>query len=140
MLGLPLDEVEIRIGDSSLPQCPVEGGLWTAASAGSAVMQACEGVRQQILKHAQRIKNSPLKGAEPADIEFVEGKITTRSDPSRRVPLKDVLREINEAIKSKVTSMPIGQSKSGLRTIPIRRCLPKSGSTRDSACSGSPAS
>src|SRR6185503_13440270 len=37
MLGLPLDEVEIRIGDSSLPQCPVEGGSWTAASAGSAV-------------------------------------------------------------------------------------------------------
>ena len=106
MLGLPLDEVEIRIGDSSLPQCPVEGGSWTAASAGSAVMQACEGVRQQILKRAQRIKNSPLKGAEPADIEFVEGEIRTRSDPSRRVPLKDVLREITEAIKSKVTSMP----------------------------------
>ena len=54
---------------------------------------------------AQRIKNSPLKGAEPADIEFVEGEIRTRSDPPRRVPLKDVLREINEAIKSKVTSI-----------------------------------
>ncbi len=42
MLGLALDKVEIRIGDSDLPACPVEGGSWTAASAGSAVMQACE--------------------------------------------------------------------------------------------------
>ncbi len=106
MLGLPLDQVEIMIGDSNLPQCPLEGGSWTAASAGSAVMQACEGVRQQILERAHRMKNSPLKGAEPADIEFVDGEIRSRSDASRTVALKGVLREINEPIKSKVNSMP----------------------------------
>ena len=32
MLGLPLDSVAIRLGDSSLPQSPVEGGSWIAAS------------------------------------------------------------------------------------------------------------
>jgi xanthine dehydrogenase YagR molybdenum-binding subunit len=105
-LGLPLTKVEVRIGDSTLPQCPVEGGSWTAASAGSAVMQACEGVRQQILKHAQKAKNSPLKGAEPADIDFVDGEIRLRSDTPRAVSLVDVLREVNEPIKSKVTSKP----------------------------------
>ena len=32
MLGLPLDNVTVRLGDSTLPQAPVEGGSWTAAS------------------------------------------------------------------------------------------------------------
>jgi xanthine dehydrogenase YagR molybdenum-binding subunit len=106
MLGLPLDKVEVRIGDSSLPQCPVEGGSWTAASAGSAVMQACEGVCQQVIKLAQRIKNSPLEDAEPADIDFVDGEIRLLADASRAVSVMDVLRGLNEPIKSSVTSMP----------------------------------
>jgi xanthine dehydrogenase YagR molybdenum-binding subunit len=106
MLGLPLENVEVRIGDSSLPQCPVEGGSWTAASAGSAVLQACEDVRRQILKRAQKAKNSPLRDAKLADVDFAEGKIKLRADASRAVPLMDVLREVNEPITSKVTSMP----------------------------------
>jgi len=32
MLGLPLDNVSIKLGDSSLPQSPLEGGSWIAAS------------------------------------------------------------------------------------------------------------
>jgi len=62
MLGLPLDQVEIRIGDSDLPACPVEGGSWTAASAGSAVMQACDSVRQQLLKTRAKDQNVTTEG------------------------------------------------------------------------------
>ena len=105
-LGLPLGQVEVRIGDSSLPQCPVEGGSWTAASAGSAVMQACQSVGGELLKLAQKAKTSPLKGAEQADIDFAEGEIRLRSDPSRAVRLTELLRKINEPIKAKVTSKP----------------------------------
>jgi xanthine dehydrogenase YagR molybdenum-binding subunit len=32
MLGLPLDSVSIKLGDSSLRHSPVEGGSWTATS------------------------------------------------------------------------------------------------------------
>ena len=32
MLGLPLESVTFRLGDSTLPQSPVEGGSWMAAS------------------------------------------------------------------------------------------------------------
>ena len=32
MLGLPLDNVTVKLGDSTLPQSPVEGGSWIAAS------------------------------------------------------------------------------------------------------------
>ena len=39
MLGLPLDNVTVRLGDSTLPQAPVEGGSWTAASVSHAIVK-----------------------------------------------------------------------------------------------------
>ena len=40
-MGLPMSEVEFRLGDSSLPQAPLEGGSATVSSVGSAVQRAC---------------------------------------------------------------------------------------------------
>src|SRR6202035_127719 len=37
MLGLPLDNVTVKLGDSTLPQSPVEGGSWMAASVSNAI-------------------------------------------------------------------------------------------------------
>jgi xanthine dehydrogenase YagR molybdenum-binding subunit len=106
MLGLPIDKVTVKIGDSDLPLAPVEGGSWTAASAGSAVVEACNGIRQELLKRASKIKNAPLEGAELADITFVEGEMRVRGDPSRAIALTDVLHGFNDPIKSEVTSKP----------------------------------
>jgi len=47
-LGLPIDNVTVQLGDSSLPEAPVEGGSWTAASVGSAVKAACDKVRERL--------------------------------------------------------------------------------------------
>jgi len=106
MLGLPLDKVKVKVGDSDLPVAPVEGGSWTAASVGSAVMEACDGIRKELLKRAGKIKNTPLDGAELADVIFVDGEIRMTFDPSRSLPLAEVLRGVNEPIISEVTSMP----------------------------------
>src|SRR5205823_11802106 len=40
-LGLPMKDVTFELGDSSLPQAPVEGGSFTAATVGSAVQAVC---------------------------------------------------------------------------------------------------
>ena len=37
MLGLPIENISVKLGDSTLPQAPVEGGSWMAASASHAV-------------------------------------------------------------------------------------------------------
>ena len=62
MLGLPLDKVKVKIGDSDLPPAPVEGGSWTAASVGSAVMEACDCIRKELLSRAGKLKNTPQSG------------------------------------------------------------------------------
>ncbi len=41
-LGVPLDKVEVEMGDSRLPPGPVAGGSMTTASGGSAVKAACD--------------------------------------------------------------------------------------------------
>lgn len=48
--NIPLDQIDIELGDSALPQCPTEGGSWTAASAGAAVWLACQSLREKFLK------------------------------------------------------------------------------------------
>jgi hypothetical protein len=105
-LGLPMNKVAVKIGDSHLPFAPVEGGSWTAASAGSAVMEACDGIRKELLKRAGKIRNAPLKDAGLEDVIFADGEIRMRSDPSRSMALTDILHGLNEPIRSEVTSKP----------------------------------
>src|SRR5919198_49165 len=64
-LGLPLGQVAFRLGDSSLPQSPLEGGSFTAATVGSAVRAVCQKLRDQLLQRARQIDGSPLADATP---------------------------------------------------------------------------
>jgi xanthine dehydrogenase YagR molybdenum-binding subunit len=47
-LGIPLSSVTVELGDSELPPAPVAGGSNTTASACSAVMKACEAIRNKL--------------------------------------------------------------------------------------------
>jgi xanthine dehydrogenase YagR molybdenum-binding subunit len=67
MLGLPVDKVRIELGDSDFPETPGSGGSWGAASAGSALFDACTQLREQI---ARRMN------ARPADVVFADGQAT----------------------------------------------------------------
>src|ERR1700753_3154284 len=91
-LGLPMDAVTAKIGDSSLPKSPVEGGSWTAASNGSAVMAACEALKASLFKHAKAMTNSPLAQAELADVIFADGRLALRSDAGRGLSFQEVLQ------------------------------------------------
>ena len=50
MLGLPLENVTVRLGDSTLPQSPVEGGSWIASSVANAITATCGEVRTELSK------------------------------------------------------------------------------------------
>ena len=90
-LGLPLGSITSKIGDSTLPASPVEGGSWTAASNGSAVMAACEAIKATLFKHAKAMTNSPLAQAEYDDIAFAGSRIALKSDPARGLTIAEVM-------------------------------------------------
>jgi xanthine dehydrogenase YagR molybdenum-binding subunit len=91
-LGVPLADVTVKLGDSSLPAAPVEGGSFTTASVGSAVHAACRGLQQKLLVLARETAATPLGRASLADVEFADGHIRLKADPSRRVSLTDAVR------------------------------------------------
>jgi xanthine dehydrogenase YagR molybdenum-binding subunit len=91
-LGLAMDDVTTKIGDSSLPDAFVEGGSATAASAGSAVLAACRDVREKLFTSARQLDDSPLANASLEHVTFADGRIVLTSDPSRAVTFADALR------------------------------------------------
>jgi xanthine dehydrogenase YagR molybdenum-binding subunit len=91
-LGLPLENLSVRLGDSSLPQAPVEGGSWMAATTAHAVVNTAREVSSELLKLAKALPDSPLKNAGDDDVVLVDGKIASRQDTSRAVSIADAMR------------------------------------------------
>ena len=106
-LGLPLDRVVVKLGDSELPVAPLEGGSWTVASVGTAVAEACKAVAEKVFKLASGIKDSPLRHASFKDVEFVDERILLREDSSKFVTLQSALAEGDgKPIEEKTKSGP----------------------------------
>jgi xanthine dehydrogenase YagR molybdenum-binding subunit len=92
MLGLPLESISIKLGDSTLPQSPVEGGSWIAASVSNGIVTTADAVRDELLRLAQRIPGSPLADATPGDVVLADGKLASRRDAARAVSIADAMR------------------------------------------------
>src|SRR2546428_3523231 len=75
LLGLPIECVNVRLGDSTLPQAPVAGGSWTASSVANALAVTCDELRSELLRLAQTAPGSPLANAESKDVVLTDGGI-----------------------------------------------------------------
>jgi xanthine dehydrogenase YagR molybdenum-binding subunit len=92
MLGLPIDNVSIKLGDSTLPASPVEGGSWMAASVSHAIANAADAVRKELLALAKKMPDSPLRGARLDDVTLADGKVVSKQDANRAVSIADAMR------------------------------------------------
>jgi xanthine dehydrogenase YagR molybdenum-binding subunit len=66
MLGVPLTQVEVRLGDSLFPVSAGSGGQWGANSSTAGVYAACAKLRAAILEKL---------GLDPTDAVFEKGKV-----------------------------------------------------------------
>jgi xanthine dehydrogenase YagR molybdenum-binding subunit len=105
-LGLPIENISVKLADSSLPQAPVEGGSWMAASASHAVAAVADDVRDELLKLARAAANSPIAGGSPADVTLVDGKLTSRQDPGRAIPIAQLMQQagLERIVKEKLNT------------------------------------
>jgi xanthine dehydrogenase YagR molybdenum-binding subunit len=108
MLGLPLENISIKLGDSTLPQSPVEGGSFIAASVSNGIATTADLVREQLLALVKRMPDSPLAGAKLEDVLLVDGRIVSKQDASRAVSITDVMRHgaVDRIEQEKATSFP----------------------------------
>src|SRR5262249_15223565 len=91
-LGLPLENISVRLGDSTLPQAPVEGGSWLAATTAHAVGHTAKEIRSELLKLAKAVPNSALANAGVDDVVLADGKIASKQDASKSVSIADAMR------------------------------------------------
>jgi xanthine dehydrogenase YagR molybdenum-binding subunit len=91
-LGLPLDNVAIKLGESTLPQSPVEGGSWIAASVSNGIVTTSDAVRTELLRLAKQIPNSPLAAATSDEVALADGKLVSKRDASRAVSIAEAMR------------------------------------------------
>jgi len=66
MMGLPLDKVVVKLGDSAFPVSAGSGGQWGANSSTAGVYAACVKLREAV---AQKL------GMNPADAAFTDGRV-----------------------------------------------------------------
>ena len=90
--GLPLENISIKLGDSTLPQSPVEGGSWIAASVSNGIATTSSGVRSELLRLAKQMPNSPFADAGPDDVALADGKLVSKKDASREISIADAMR------------------------------------------------
>jgi xanthine dehydrogenase YagR molybdenum-binding subunit len=106
-LGLPIEDVTFKLGDSSLPNAPVEGGSFTAATVGTAVKKVCDKVCKKVFDLARKMKDSPLADANLGQVVFSDGCISLKSDPSRFVPIPEAMRQAQiDSIERHTLVMP----------------------------------
>ena len=90
-LGLTMRTVTFRLGDSLYPPTSPHGGSATMASVGSAVVDACNQVRQQAVKLAVEDRESPLYGVTADHVVVRNGRLHVQNNPARGETYKSLL-------------------------------------------------
>ena len=112
MLGLPLDNISVKLGDSSLPQSPVEGGSWIAASVANGIATTAGEIRDELLRLAKQMPNSPLAKAASDDVVLTDGKLADKHDSARSISIADAMRHGSvDRIEREKTTNPTDDSK-----------------------------
>lgn len=94
-LGLPMENVVFRLGDSTLPVAPIEGGSSHVTTVGSAVEGVCDKLRKRLFKMARGLPGSPFQKAKFEEVSFVNGTMAlpagARGDVDAAMALTDIL-------------------------------------------------
>ncbi|NIA54397.1 xanthine dehydrogenase family protein molybdopterin-binding subunit [Massilia sp. TW-1] len=81
MLGVPLERVNVRLGDSTYPVSAGSGGQWGGNSSTAGVYAACVKLREHVAKKL---------GLDPAHAEFAEGMVRAGG---KALPLAQAARD-----------------------------------------------
>ena len=106
--GIPVEKVEVILGDSSLPPGPISGGSWATASLTPAVLEAARKATMSVLAVAVKTEGSPFKDRKPAELEFVSGAVRLKGQADPLLTMSQVLnlanvKSVNASGKSKGT-------------------------------------
>ena len=83
-LGIPLEQITLKIGDTQYPPSGGSGGSTTIGGVSASTRRAAVDAREQLLT-----KVAPALEAQPGDLDIVGSVIQVKSNPSRKMSWKD---------------------------------------------------
>ena len=90
-LGLSMEDVSFKLGDSRFAFAPYEGGSSTAASVGTAVQYACAQVKEKLIKLARGVDQLPFKKVKDENIVFTNGALRDRENPEISITIAELM-------------------------------------------------
>lgn len=105
-LGLDPAQVIFKLGDSSLPKAPLQGGSFTVSSVGSAVQEACQALAAQLCDAARQLPDAPF--TDGSALRFVDGRVQQGDDTRRAVELSTLLAR-HGSLEAEVQAQPSKQ-------------------------------
>ena len=92
LTGLPVDRIDVSLGDSLLPPGPLSGGSRATASVVPAVLEATRGAIRAALEAAVSAPNPLFVNTKADELQFQQAKISRKSDaPESGIPYTTVL-------------------------------------------------
>lgn len=91
--GIPVERIEVVLGDSSLPQGPTSGGSTATATTIPAVADGAMGAVRSVIASAATSNGSPFKGRKQEELAMSEGRVHLKDQPaSSGVPYEQILK------------------------------------------------
>jgi len=103
-LGLPLDDVTVKIGDTSLPFGSMAGGSSQTASLGAAIHAASIKLAGELVRLAGN--DTPLAGLRANELEFANAGVQKIGDPGRHESFVSILKRARRSDISVVGESP----------------------------------
>jgi len=90
--GVPLDRIDVVLGDSALPDGPMSGGSMVTGSVLNAIANASTEAMKKMLALSTGTDGSPLKGAKVEELEFAEGRIRKKDQAAGDPEFAEILK------------------------------------------------
>ncbi len=94
--GVPMDKVEVQLGDTSFPEGPISGGSMATPSIVNAVFGAADQAIESLKTVAVSTPGSPFANHKAEDMSFDNGALFLKAEgPAKAVHFSDLLRRAN---------------------------------------------
>lgn len=91
-LGIPLEKVTFKLGDSDLPSAPAQGGSITTASVGTAVQECAQIAVKELIEKDVANGGSVFDGVAFDQLVFENERIIVKGQPSKSASIAELLK------------------------------------------------
>jgi xanthine dehydrogenase YagR molybdenum-binding subunit len=98
-LGLPVGKISIQMGSTGLPPGPTQGGSTVTSTVGSAVVEVCQALKEQIAalagKEGSVFHTRNMHEVKSDDLVFYESGVSLKKDPLIKATYSDLFKQSN---------------------------------------------